>query len=151
MDFYSKIRQQHEEMNKRKSGEKLFASVRDVTLLEIPERGHTGTLLVSPEIGFAIRGLRAHLNEIPPNGKTGTHRHTAEALIYIVEGRGYSMVGERKVEWSAGDILCIPGLEWHRHENLDPEKRCRFLAITNGPLMESLGIARIEHQESSKE
>ncbi len=35
------------------------------------------------------RRLQPHLSELPPLGKSTNHRHTTEAVLYIVKGNGY--------------------------------------------------------------
>src|SRR6266699_3267513 len=37
------------------------------------------------------RVLSTHLAELAPGGNSVRHRHTTEAIIYIVKGRGYSI------------------------------------------------------------
>jgi len=96
-----------------------------------------------------IKNLEAHVSEIPPARATPTHRHSCEALFYVLFGSGYSVVridGERekRVEWEAGDLFCTPFGTWHRHVNRDSSRPARYLEITTIPLMKSLGNWRIE-------
>ena len=51
------------------------------------------------------------------------HRHSYETIIFVLEGRGYSIVEDEKVEWEAGDAIHIPPWAWHQHFNTDPDKR----------------------------
>jgi mannose-6-phosphate isomerase-like protein (cupin superfamily) len=93
--------------------------------------------------------LDAHIDEVPPNGSSGKHRHNNEAVIYIVQGRGYSIIQkeggpEVKLEWKEGDVFSPPQYAWHQHFNTDPKQPARFLAITMVPLLNSMGILRIE-------
>jgi gentisate 1,2-dioxygenase len=96
-----------------------------------------------------IKNLEAHISEIPPGGSTLTHRHTGEALFYVISGRGHSVVRrdrklERRIEWQAGDLFCTPIQSWHRHVNRNSKRPARYLEITTIPLMKSLGDWRIE-------
>ncbi|MFQ5713893.1 MAG: cupin domain-containing protein [Candidatus Scalinduaceae bacterium] len=78
-------------------------------------------------------------------GTSGNHRHYYESLIYIIEGKGYSVVEGKKVEWEAGDIIYAPPWSWHQHFNTDPDKEVRYIACTNAPLLQNVGgIARRE-------
>ncbi len=96
---------------------------------------------------FALAGNRtidAHVSELPPGGHNHMHRHVNEAIIYILAGRGYSIIEEEgkepvKIEWAEGDLFSPPLRAWHQHFNTDPEKPARYLAITNVPLMTALG------------
>ncbi len=95
---------------------------------------------------FSVAGYRtidAHISEIPPGGNNNMHRHVNEAIIYILYGRGYSIIEEEgqepvKIEWSEGDLFSPPLRAWHQHFNGDPDKPARYLAITNVPLMTAL-------------
>ena len=97
--------------------------------------------------------IDAHISEIPPGGHNNRHRHMNEAIIYIVSGRGYSILqreGEppQRVEWEEGDMFSPPLFAWHQHFNLDPERSARYLAITNVPLMTALGAFKKEQAKS---
>ena len=58
--------------------------------------------LIDPRLGFANSFANLGLSEIDAGMHTGRHKH-AEALIYVLKGRGYSIIGDRKVEWEEGD------------------------------------------------
>lgn len=96
---------------------------------------------------FALAGNRtidAHISELPPGGHNHMHRHVNEAIIYILSGRGYSIIEEEgkepiRIEWEAGDLFSPPLNAWHQHFNADPEQPARYLAITNVPLMTAMG------------
>lgn len=93
--------------------------------------------------------IDAHVSEIAPGGHGGKHRHNNEAIIYILSGRGYSLIQregepEQRVEWQEGDLLSPPLFAWHQHFNADPQKPVRYLAITTVPLVRGLGLLRIE-------
>ena len=90
------------------------------------------------------RTIEAHISEISPGGHNKNHRHMNEAIIYILSGRGYSIIQEEgqepmKIEWEEGDLLSPPLNAWHQHFNSDPEKPARYLAFTNIALMTKLG------------
>src|SRR5438105_11290657 len=54
--------------------------------------------IVDPRLGFNNRTHRFWLNALPPGGEEGQqwktlgHRHTVEAVIYWLEGSGYSII-----------------------------------------------------------
>jgi len=88
--------------------------------------------LPSVAISMTIGGLN-------PSGRSNRHRHTYETILYVLEGRGYSMIEDQRVEWEAGDAVYIPIWAWHHHVNLDPDKPARYLACENAPLLQNLG------------
>ena len=67
------------------------------------------------------------------------HRHYYETLMFILDGRGYSVIEGEKVEWEAGDALHIPPWSWHQHFNSDTQREIRYLAATNSPLLQNVG------------
>ncbi|MBC8555375.1 MAG: cupin domain-containing protein [Candidatus Brocadiales bacterium] len=88
------------------------------------------------------------ITTIGPSSNDRKHRHSYETLIFVLEGRGYSIVEEERVEWEAGDSLHIPPWAWHQHFNTDPDKEAKFLSGTNAPLLQSIGdIDRREEAE----
>jgi gentisate 1,2-dioxygenase len=97
--------------------------------------------------------IEAHISEIPPGGHNQKHRHMNEAIIYIVCGRGHSIIQpeggpEQRIDWEEGDMFAPPLNWWHQHFNDDPEEPARYLAFTNIGLMEKLGLFT---KESAKE
>jgi len=71
---------------------------------------------------FATTTLYAGLQVILPGEIARTHRHTPNALRFIVEGRGaYSAVEGERVMMQPGDFVTTPNWAWHDHGNLGSE------------------------------
>lgn len=105
-------------------------------------------VLVDDVLGFPSKSLSMFIGEIPPGGHSGCHRHMSEACIYILSGKGYTMVNdETRVDWEEGDAMFIPVMAWHQHFNDDPDRPARYLAATNFPQMENLGLSLMESKE----
>jgi gentisate 1,2-dioxygenase len=109
------------------------------------DRGNAAAYFSFPN----IKSLAAHVSEIPPASSTPTHRHSCEALFYVLFGSGYSAIRhegqpEERVMWEAGDLFCKPIHTWHQHVNTDPARPTRYLEITTIPLIKSLGDWYIE-------
>jgi quercetin dioxygenase-like cupin family protein len=72
--------------------------------------------------------------------KSGRHRHQGGLLIFVVEGKGYSIVDGERWEWEKGDLVLLPmkpgGVE-HQHFNLD-DKPSVWAAFINTPMQEHL-------------
>jgi len=95
--------------------------------------------------------IDAHISEIPAGGRNKMHRHINEAIIYILSGRGYSIIqreGEpaMRVDWEEGDMFSPPLFAWHQHINADAERPARYLAVTNVPLMLKMGLFQKEQK-----
>lgn len=67
------------------------------------------------------------------------HRHTSAAINYIFTGRGWSIVGGRRYEWGAGDLmLTAPGWMNHGHATYEGEDVYE-LTIQDSPLQIAIG------------
>jgi quercetin dioxygenase-like cupin family protein len=65
--------------------------------------------------------------------RSGSHRHAhTEAMLYVLEGRGYSMIDGERVDWQEGDAVHVPPrMTVHEHFN-DSDARTRTLRIEFG-------------------
>jgi gentisate 1,2-dioxygenase len=106
--------------------------------------------IVDSRLGFANKTNRFWINHLPGGGeekqkwKTIGHRHTVEAVIYYMEGHGYSVIDGTRYDWEAGDFICVPQFAWHRHVNLS-EHKVPYAASTTGPL--SMGIGQAVYED----
>jgi gentisate 1,2-dioxygenase len=106
--------------------------------------------MIDPRLGFNNRTHRFWINRLPPGGEEGQawktlgHRHTVEAVIYWLEGHGYSIIDGVRHDWKAGDIICVPMFAWHRHVN-QSEGSAYYVASTTGPL--SMGIGQAVYED----
>ena len=85
--------------------------------------------------------------------KSGRHRHQGGLLIYVLEGKGYSIVDGERWDWEKGDLVLLPmrpgGVE-HQHFNLDPAKPSTWAAFINIPIQEYLA-SDLQQVETSPE
>ncbi|MGR3317319.1 MAG: cupin domain-containing protein [Candidatus Anammoxibacter sp.] len=89
--------------------------------------------------------ISVNITVIKKGSNDRKHRHYYETLMFILDGRGHSVIEGEKVEWEAGDALHIPPWSWHQHFNSDPQREIRYLAATNAPLLQNVGgIAKRE-------
>jgi quercetin dioxygenase-like cupin family protein len=95
--------------------------------------------LPSHAISVTIGGLLA-------GGRSNRHRHTYETILYVLEGRGYTLVEDLRVDWQAGDDVYIPVWAWHHHVNLDVEKPAKYLACENAPMLQNMGRLAIREE-----
>jgi gentisate 1,2-dioxygenase len=109
------------------------------------------TLIVDPSIGFNNRIIRMWINKISLGGEEGYgwkvigHRHTVEAVIYIKQGRGYSVIDGKRYDWEAGDLICVPYFGWHRHVNTG-DQEMHYIACTTQPFSRAMGVAVYEDE-----
>ncbi len=102
--------------------------------------------------GFtAVSVAMTNIFEEVPHTSSHCHSHT-EAVLYAIEGRGYSEIDGRRYDWEAGDAVHIPP-KMTRHEHFNPtDERTRTLRIEYGIryFYEQLweGYHKVEHRET---
>jgi quercetin dioxygenase-like cupin family protein len=83
---------------------------------------------------------------------SGRHRHQGGLVIYVVHGKGYSVVDGERLDWKKGDVVLLPlrpgGVE-HQHFNLGPpEDPAKWAAFIHIPIIEQLASV-LEQKEVS--
>ncbi len=121
--------------------------------------------MVNERMGYPIQSVDMYMLVLPPGGRSGKHRHMAEELLYILEGRGYDMHWDPEVEisdryyfrnkaegvrydWERGDFVYIPPMVAHQHFNGDSKNQIRLLAAMNR-IYKKLGFAEMEQLEDA--
>jgi gentisate 1,2-dioxygenase len=104
--------------------------------------------LVHPKIPTGLITYEAWLQEIPPGGATGKHRHMGEELHLILEGKGHDTHNGVDWEWGEGDIVAIPHNTVHQHFNDDPYKPALSYHVQSR-LFDFMGHGGIEHLEDA--
>ena len=82
--------------------------------------------------GFRAKAAAiTNIFEEAPHSGSHKHAHT-EAMLYVLEGRGYSMIDGERIDWEAGDAVHVPPrMTVHEHLN-DSAARTRTLRIEFG-------------------
>ena len=83
--------------------------------------------------------------------KSGKHRHQGGLVIYVLEGKGYSIVEGQRIDWEKGDLVLLPlhpNEVEHQHFNLDPEKPSVWCAFIHLPIQEYLA-SDLQQMENS--
>ena len=121
--------------------------------------------VVNEKMNTRETALDMYIQFLPPGGRSGKHRHMAEEVLYVLEGKGYDQHWDfkfdcvdkyswewekkpKKFEWEEGDYVYIPPYTTHQHFNADPAKPARFITATNR-LVKALGFNWIEQVENA--
>ena len=62
-----------------------------------------------------MKTVEVLLQLIPANSATDLQRHVHESVHFVIEGTGWSEIGDRVVRWDKGDFVFTPPWIWHRH------------------------------------
>lgn len=97
--------------------------------LRVSPKGTRTALMVDRSLGFNSSGLSLALFEMPPGKAQSKHRHPGEAILYIVSGRGYSVINDAEYQWETGDAVVVHQYVWHQHFNADPDRPAVVLRL----------------------
>jgi hypothetical protein len=70
--------------------------------------------------------------EIPPGGRSGRLKFQGGQVLYVIAGKGHTLLDGVKHTWAAGDVVNLPlrrGGITVQHVNDDPKVPARFLAV----------------------
>ena len=81
-----------------------------------------------------IQSLQSHIEELAPGGRSQKHGHQNEALLYVLDGRGYDIHDGSRYDYEAGDLLIVNNGCVHQHFNADDKFPLRALVIKSKPL-----------------
>jgi quercetin dioxygenase-like cupin family protein len=103
--------------------------------------------------GFeAVSVAMTNIFEEVPHTSSHLHSHT-EAVLYVLEGVGFSEIDDEHYDWEAGDAVHVPP-RMTKHEHFNPsDQRTRTLRIEYGiryyyePLWS--GFEKIEHRATA--
>lgn len=82
---------------------------------------------------FFVQDIRTH---------SGCHRHQGGLAIYVIEGKGWTVIDGERYDWEAGDLILLPvrpsGVV-HQHFNAEPGTSCKWLGMIFRPFMDFTG------------
>ena len=116
--------------------ERRKSAVQVVRLSELPLENNEQGLMrwyLNPAITDTILStLSIYRQEIPPGSRSGRLKFQGNQVIYILEGRGYTLLDGVKHAWEAGDVVSLPckrdGIVV-QHSNDAADKIAVFMAV----------------------
>jgi hypothetical protein len=83
--------------------------------------------------------------------RSGKHRHQGGLVIFILEGKGHTIIDGARHDWEAGDLMLLRmtagGVE-HQHFNDQPGTQARWMALIYWPFFD-YGGSEITQLENS--
>jgi mannose-6-phosphate isomerase-like protein (cupin superfamily) len=145
---------QREEWNKANPPTEAII-IKNLKTTELLSRPYRNTKARFYRLGHDIR-LQPHVSELPPLKASVNHRHTTEAVIYIVSGRGHTIISwdgtdQQRIDWEEGDMFSFPVWMWHQHFNDSETEPCRYLAVQDTFAIKALGLHQIERFPDSND
>jgi gentisate 1,2-dioxygenase len=89
------------------------------------------------------RSMDALVHEIDPGVTSTIHRHSWDAMLFVVAGHGWTEIDGQRVDWGPGDSLHVPAWAWHRSGN-DRDGVARYMSFSSEPMLATMGMSVIE-------
>ncbi len=104
--------------------------------------------LLNPGLGgryATTHTLIAGVQKMLPGETAGAHRHTPDALRFIIEGQGaYTVVDGEKIVLQPGDLVLTPNWRLHDHGNAADGEPVIWMDALNVPLVNLLDASFFE-------
>jgi hypothetical protein len=96
-----------------------------------------------------LRDFKLFVHDIQRH--SGKHVHQGGLVLYVLEGKGYTIVDGQRVDWKKGDLILLPikpgGVE-HQHFNVEPGTPCKWMALIYDAFFDRLGSELTQREES---
>ncbi|MET7398244.1 cupin domain-containing protein [Dactylosporangium sp. NPDC005572] len=106
-------------------------------------RGSRVGVYVGADGDRPTRTMDALVHEFDPGTVTTLHRHSWDAMVFVVAGWGWTEIDGERVSWGPGDSLHLPAWSWHRSGN-DAGETARYLTFSSEPMLHTMGMAVLE-------
>jgi gentisate 1,2-dioxygenase len=85
--------------------------------------------------------MAAFMQLMPAGFETARYRSTDGTIFLVVEGEGETFVGDKRLRWSPGDVLVVPGWMSCTHR---VTKEAVLFSFSDRSLQEKVGLWREE-------
>ena len=106
--------------------------------------------------------VEAYMQFLPPQGRSGRHRHMWEEVLFVLEGNGHDLHWDLKFDciekfeyewepvpqrhdWQRGDFIYVPPFSIHQHHN-DSHDEARLIVISNR-IVKTMGFDWLDQLE----
>jgi gentisate 1,2-dioxygenase len=91
--------------------------------------------------GPVMPTIACHMQLLRPGEKTQARRRVCCTNYHAVEGAGYSVVGDQRLDWEDRDVFTVP--TWTFYEHVNSGDRPAFLfSFSDAPVMKALSLYR---------
>ena len=93
--------------------------------------------------GPVMPTITCHMQMLRPGETTKARRRVCCTNYHVVEGGGYSVVGDQRLDWEGKDVFTVP--TWTFCEHVNKSEGPAFLfSFSDAPVMKALGLYRDE-------
>ncbi len=133
--FYEQALKSRAEFHERQRNGRLVVKKSEV-VKELARQGHLEQFLFPGVIAdTALQDWYVFVHDIKKH--SGRHTHQGGLVLFILEGRGWTVVNGVRHDWKEGDLVLLPlmpgGVE-HQHFNAEVGTGCKWMALINIPM-----------------
>lgn len=77
-----------------------------------------------------------------PGEKLLPVKQSASQIVVPFQGKGYTVVDGKRIDWTQFDCLALPGASWYEHVNTDPDNDAILFVSSDEPTLKVLGFYR---------
>ena len=93
--------------------------------------------------GPVMPTIACHMQLLRPGEKTQARRRVCCTNYHVVEGAGYSVVGDQRLDWDDKDVFTVPTWTFCEHVNSGDQPAFLF-SFSDAPVMKALSLYREE-------
>lgn len=93
--------------------------------------------------GPVMSTIACYIQLLQPGEHTRAHRQVCCTNYHVIEGFGYSLVGDRHLDWEDKDVFTVPTWTFHEHVNTGDQPALLF-SFSDAPVMKALDLYREE-------
>jgi gentisate 1,2-dioxygenase len=91
--------------------------------------------------GPVMPTIACHMQRLRPGEKTQARRRVCCTNYHVVEGAGYSVVGDQRLDWEDKDVFTVPNWTFCGHAN-SGDRPAFLFSFSDAPVMKALGLYR---------
>lgn len=129
------------------SKEQIDAEIERLADQDPSDSGRRESMIVHPnssEPGLGLApGIRVTLCVLRPGERTVPLRQNSSQVNFCIQGSGYSLVDDQRINFKKFDTWNFPGFSTYQHVNDSDELQVR-LTYSNAPLLEKMNVHYVE-------
>jgi gentisate 1,2-dioxygenase len=106
-----------------------------------PRRAPVVLRHVNPRTGeYPLKTMGSEVRWLRAGEETRAERRTASEVVHVIEGQGESQVGDRTLDWQAGDVFVVPPWQRTTHRNRSGGAPACLFHLNDEPAIRALGL-----------
>jgi len=105
--------------------------------IEVEYRDPIANQPVLASMSFTVQMLRRGERTLPK-------RESASSILFVLKGKGRSVIDDEVIEWGESDVIAVPNWMWLEHQNLSDRDEAVIYVVSDEPTMRKLNQFRQE-------